>query len=65
MHLGLGNEQRTKAFTAANAASSRSHAILQLHVKMTPKLKDSNYNVKTATLSIIDLAGSERFAPIL
>ena len=47
----MGEKNRTKAETAANAVSSRSHAILQ--IKITT-------NGKNAILSLIDLAGSER-----
>lgn len=55
--LLVGNENRTKAFTMANSVSSRSHAVLQINVKQKPKFGDT---IKLATLSIIDLAGSER-----
>lgn len=58
--LTIGNENRTKAFTHANAASSRSHAVLQLHVRQKPKLQLKGNQITVATLSIIDLAGSER-----
>ncbi|RDW76046.1 kinesin-like protein [Coleophoma crateriformis] len=55
-----GNENRTVSPTEANATSSRSHAVLQINVAQ----KDRNANVNEphtmATLSIIDLAGSER-----
>lgn len=55
-----GNEYRTVSPTAANATSSRSHAVLQINVAQ----KDRNCAVSEphtmATLSIIDLAGSER-----
>ena len=55
-----GNELRTMSPTEANATSSRSHAVLQINVAQ----KDRNANVNEphtmATLSIIDLAGSER-----
>ena len=55
-----GNELRTMSPTAANATSSRSHAVLQINVAQ----KDRNASVEEphtmATLSIIDLAGSER-----
>lgn len=55
-----GNEFRTISPTEANATSSRSHAVLQINVAQ----KDRNANVNEphtmATLSIIDLAGSER-----
>ncbi|KAL9115696.1 MAG: hypothetical protein Q9227_000064 [Pyrenula ochraceoflavens] len=55
-----GNECRTMSPTEANATSSRSHAVLQINVAQ----KDRNSAVSEphtmATLSIIDLAGSER-----
>ncbi|KAI5865710.1 kinesin-domain-containing protein [Durotheca rogersii] len=55
-----GNEYRTVSPTEANATSSRSHAVLQINVAQ----KDRNAAVSEphtmATLSIIDLAGSER-----
>ncbi|RMD42571.1 hypothetical protein DV735_g2545, partial [Chaetothyriales sp. CBS 134920] len=56
----LGNERRSMSPTEANATSSRSHAVLQINVAQ----KDRNASVEEphtmATLSIIDLAGSER-----
>jgi kinesin family member 18/19 len=55
-----GNEARTMSPTEANATSSRSHAVLQINVAQ----KDRNASVDEphtmATLSVIDLAGSER-----
>ena len=55
-----GNEMRSMSPTEANATSSRSHAVLQVNVAQ----KDRNASVEEphtmATLSIIDLAGSER-----
>lgn len=55
-----GNENRTMSPTEANATSSRSHAVLQINIIR----KDRNAAVDEphtmATLSIIDLAGSER-----
>lgn len=55
-----GNQLRTMSPTEANATSSRSHAVLQINVAS----KDRNASVEEphtmATLSIIDLAGSER-----
>ncbi|KAJ2162501.1 tubulin-dependent ATPase kip3 [Coemansia sp. RSA 552] len=55
-----GNENRTMSPTEANAVSSRSHAVLQVHVKQKPKAGGLQTDVTTATLSLIDLAGSER-----
>ncbi|KAJ1848110.1 tubulin-dependent ATPase kip3, partial [Coemansia sp. RSA 2703] len=55
-----GNANRTMSATEANAVSSRSHAVLQVHVRQRPKASGLQTDVTTATLSIIDLAGSER-----
>ncbi|TPX66708.1 hypothetical protein SpCBS45565_g04319 [Spizellomyces sp. 'palustris'] len=55
-----GNENRTRAPTEANAVSSRSHAVLQIHIRQKDRAAGVNASVKMATLSIIDLAGSER-----
>ena len=57
-----GNINRTTSATEANEVSSRSHAVLQVHVIQTNKKIDFTMNQKYATLSIIDLAGSERAA---
>ena len=58
--IQLGNNARTQSPTEANATSSRSHAVIQINVAQ----KDRNASVEEphtmATLSIIDLAGSER-----
>lgn len=55
--LALGNRNRTQHPTDANAESSRSHAIFQVHIRMTTKGTGQKRMVK---LSMIDLAGSER-----
>ncbi|KAJ2811449.1 tubulin-dependent ATPase kip3 [Coemansia furcata] len=55
-----GNANRTMSPTEANAVSSRSHAVLQVHVRQKPRAGGLQTDVTTATLSIIDLAGSER-----
>ncbi|EDW73593.1 uncharacterized protein Dwil_GK16568 [Drosophila willistoni] len=57
--LALGNSQRTQHPTDANAESSRSHAIFQVHIRITDRKTDTKRTVK---LSMIDLAGSERAA---
>ena len=56
----LGNELRTMSPTEANATSSRSHAVLQINVSQRDRNADVNEPHTMATLSIIDLAGSER-----
>jgi kinesin family member 18/19 len=55
--LTLGNKNRTQHPTDANEESSRSHAIFQVHIRMTDKRTSVRRTVK---LSMIDLAGSER-----
>ncbi|KAI9883453.1 MAG: hypothetical protein M1823_004787 [Watsoniomyces obsoletus] len=55
-----GNECRTVSPTEANATSSRSHAVLQINVSQRERNADVNEPHTMATLSIIDLAGSER-----
>lgn len=55
--LALGNKNRTQHPTGANSESSRSHAIFQVHIKMTEKKTNIRRTVK---LSMIDLVGSER-----
>lgn len=56
----LGNEYRTVSPTDANATSSRSHAVLQINIAMKDRNASVNEPHTMATLSIIDLAGSER-----
>lgn len=58
----LGNSRRTQSPTLANATSSRSHAVLQIHVTQSPRTAALSEQRTAATLSIIDLAGSERAA---
>ncbi|KAF7331849.1 Kinesin-domain-containing protein [Mycena kentingensis (nom. inval.)] len=58
----LGNTRRTQSPTLANATSSRSHAVLQVHVTQCPRTASLSEQRTMATLSIIDLAGSERAA---
>ena len=55
-----GNELRTMSPTEANATSSRSHAVLQINVAQKDRNASVNEPHTMATLSIIDLAGSER-----
>jgi kinesin family protein 18/19 len=55
-----GNELRTMSPTEANATSSRSHAVLQINVSSKDRNAPVNEPHSMATLSIIDLAGSER-----
>ena len=59
--LRMGNLNRTTESTAANQASSRSHAILSIIVKHEwADAATGNLKQRDAKLSLIDLAGSER-----
>ncbi|EPQ26480.1 uncharacterized protein PFL1_05802 [Pseudozyma flocculosa PF-1] len=55
-----GNARRTMSPTEANAVSSRSHAVLQINVTQKPRTADTTDETTSASLNIIDLAGSER-----
>ncbi|WWC61865.1 uncharacterized protein I303_104450 [Kwoniella dejecticola CBS 10117] len=62
-----GNERRSTSFTARNSTSSRSHLVLQINVVRNERGSDVDVAKSTvrqtstsATLSIIDLAGSEK-----
>ncbi|KAF9550368.1 kinesin-like protein Klp5 [Mortierella hygrophila] len=56
----MGNENRTMSPTEANATSSRSHAVLQINICQRLKTANVSEDFTIATLSLIDLAGSER-----
>ncbi|KAK1330869.1 hypothetical protein QTO34_008811 [Cnephaeus nilssonii] len=58
--LMKGNRQRTQEPTAANRASSRSHAVLQVSVRQRSRVKNILQEVRQGRLFMIDLAGSER-----
>lgn len=58
--ITLGNQNRTVNATEANATSSRSHAVLSVTVSQKPRAGGMTDNTQTASLSVIDLAGSER-----
>ncbi|CUS24184.1 LAQU0S14e02102g1_1 [Lachancea quebecensis] len=55
-----GNINRTTSATDANETSSRSHAVLQVHITQKNRTAELTEDHKFATLSLIDLAGSER-----
>ncbi|RPA87584.1 kinesin-domain-containing protein [Ascobolus immersus RN42] len=55
-----GNANRTVSPTDANAVSSRSHAVLQINISQRDRTAGLSENHMFSTLSIIDLAGSER-----
>ena len=54
------NANRTVSATEANAVSSRSHAVLSVNVKQKSRTAAMTEDYTMATLSVIDLAGSER-----
>lgn len=56
----MGNGNRTMSPTEANATSSRSHAVLQINICQRLKTANVSEDFTIATLSLIDLAGSER-----
>ncbi|WVR07035.1 hypothetical protein IAU60_004074 [Kwoniella sp. DSM 27419] len=63
----VGNERRSTSFTARNSTSSRSHLVLQINVVRNLRSADVDMSdlkcmqqSTSATLSIIDLAGSEK-----
>ncbi|PWN48676.1 kinesin-domain-containing protein [Violaceomyces palustris] len=58
--LQEGNKRRTMSPTEANAVSSRSHAVLQINVMQRPRTAGTVEEMTSASLNIIDLAGSER-----
>ncbi|KAJ9048047.1 tubulin-dependent ATPase kip3 [Entomophthora muscae] len=57
-----GNSRRTVSATEANSTSSRSHAVLQINVRQSHGTPILSKEYTFATLSFIDLAGSERAA---
>lgn len=58
-YIELGAQSRSTGTTSRNADSSRSHAVLQMHLRKTVGRKQ---NVEHGRLTFIDLAGSERGA---
>jgi kinesin family protein 18/19 len=63
MHLlHRGNKERTQEPTKANKTSSRSHAVLQVNIKQSNKVRMHTQEVRLGKLYMIDLAGSERAA---
>ncbi|CAL8470663.1 g10205 [Coccomyxa elongata] len=62
--LQVGDRNRVFAFTALNAHSSRSHAIVMLTITKRPAAAPQNralgQKVKVGKLFLVDLAGSER-----
>ncbi|KAH3682360.1 hypothetical protein WICPIJ_006674 [Wickerhamomyces pijperi] len=60
--IHIGNKNRTVSPTKANETSSRSHAVLQINISHKNRTAEVSEEHTFATLSIIDLAGSERAA---
>jgi len=58
--LKYGNSNRSQHPTDHNKESSRSHAVMQIIVQQKAKDSGLSAEVKTAKLSMIDLAGSEK-----
>ncbi|KAG5445751.1 Kinesin-like protein kif19 [Clonorchis sinensis] len=63
--LQRGNLNRTTEPTAANMTSSRSHAILQITVRQSPRTPSIQEEIRIGKLFLIDLAGSERASKTL
>ena len=53
--LSFGNGNRTQHATDANSGSSRSHAVLQVFIKLKDKDAGLSTEVKVAKMSLIDL----------
>lgn len=58
--LEKGNRNRTKCATKANETSSRSHAVFQINLQLKSGSSGPHTRVSTGTLTLCDLAGSER-----
>lgn len=58
--LARGMLRRVTGSTAMNAESSRSHAILSLHVEQSTTATDGHASVVRSKFHFVDLAGSER-----
>lgn len=60
VYLFQGNKRRTTESTNANQTSSRSHAVFQICLNLTPRARGAVFEENSGKLSLIDLAGSER-----
>ncbi|KAF0983015.1 hypothetical protein FDP41_010993 [Naegleria fowleri] len=58
--LEEGSKRRTVAETKMNEMSSRSHAILTIHMEQFDKGDEEGFSLRTNKISLVDLAGSER-----
>lgn len=56
----IGNRNRTKDSTYGNDASSRSHAIVLMHIEAVTQEAGLTGEVSVAKFFIVDLAGSEK-----
>lgn len=56
--LLIGNRRRTTESTNANLTSSRSHAVFQISISKSSKVKNIKVECILGKLSLIDLAGS-------
>ena len=58
--IDRGNATRSTGATGANADSSRSHAILQIRLRVYAPTYETEDSGEAGRISFIDLAGSER-----
>jgi kinesin family protein 18/19 len=58
--VARGTANRTKSATKANEDSSRSHAVFQINIQQRERTANIATQVQSATLTLCDLAGSER-----
>ena len=58
--LERGNARRAVGATGANAASSRSHAVLQIRLRRSARAAGVEEEQRQSTLTLIDLAGRAR-----
>ncbi|KAL4484376.1 hypothetical protein ABPG74_019553 [Tetrahymena malaccensis] len=58
--IDFGNKNRTVDATTLNSLSSRSHAIVQIHIEYKDINQGINESTQFSTLTLVDLAGSEK-----
>ncbi|KAL4489886.1 hypothetical protein ABPG72_010785 [Tetrahymena utriculariae] len=58
--IDFGNKNRTVDATSLNSLSSRSHAIVQIHIQYKDTNQGINESTQFSTLTLVDLAGSEK-----
>lgn len=59
--IKVGNNNRAKQATNANAQSSRSHAIFQIYIEKHDYSSPHTMSIQLSKMSLIDLAGSGNF----